>query len=824
VSISGVVQVGGEDFTWVGTTLTFVVAPPNGTRIQVRYTRAIPPADLASAVAAAEADRVATAADRVQTGLDRIATAADVVSAEADRVATAADAAATAADRVQTGSDAASTAADVVSAEAALAAALALTPASAYSLAAIAETSPGVGGASYPAAVKAVQIQHREPSYALPSTLRGKPFKIARLSKADIDSAGVYPARAVVRTADRFMPDGSTDATNGGYWVIADAVLCAEMFGQLHLNNTETTATLRAFHEMAYWTGRPGRWSGDAYTINGPLLDNNSRATGSLHITRDGPVTVTVAGGTTPMTAVIFARTTAISSITLDGAPMEINAATLAACGVQIGHDGGGSYANAGGHCKVRSITAKNLLAASGESAAAITIIGPYETYDVEDNHANNVNRAPNGLPIGGECKGIAVSEAKRACVMRRCTATNIYAQDDRDADAFAIFGPLASGTGYALGPLAGFEYCVASGAQGRTIKSQTAHTRVTELQASRGNSISGAVEIDAQYGSLEVDGAAVTITGAVGASYSVLAPQGQRPSPVPLYSRIERVSVASAVILPRMVAATRGANYARHSIFFANNSGSRTDDPAASLWDRGVIEISLTDARAASTLLDINAVDNVFPTLRPMYTYTGDNGTDPSDKLALRGHGNRNLLTVNGGGQAFLASISGTTISKFAAYTPGINPGFHQVFETWYVDWDTIQPGAVYDVNLATFTQANGPSGLPSSGYARVTTGQGERGWYTHFERQIEVLTTGQVFRKTLSNWNPSAPMSKGAAVADITATATSGSLPTANGSITIADAAAPTVLELLEYCRELEATQEALTASLRAAGVIAT
>jgi hypothetical protein len=105
VSISGVTQVGGEDFTWIGTTLTFVVAPPTGTRIQVRYTRAIPPADLAAAVAAAEADRVATAADRVQTGLDVIATAADVVSAEADRVATAADRAQTGLDRVQTGLD-----------------------------------------------------------------------------------------------------------------------------------------------------------------------------------------------------------------------------------------------------------------------------------------------------------------------------------------------------------------------------------------------------------------------------------------------------------------------------------------------------------------------------------------------------------------------------------------------------------------------------------------------------------------------------------------------------------------------------------------------
>lgn len=48
----------------------------------------------------------------------------------------------------------------------------------------------------------------------------------------------------------------------------------------------------------------------------------------------------------------------------------------------------------------------------------------------------------------------------------------------------------------------------------------------------------------------------------------------------------------------------------------------------------------------------------------------------------------------------------------------------------------------------------------------------------------------------------------------AAITATASSGTLPTANGSITIADATAPTAVELLEYSRELQAKIEALSA----------
>jgi hypothetical protein len=60
--------------------------------------------------------------------------------------------------------------------------------------------------------------------------------------------------------------------------------------------------------------------------------------------------------------------------------------------------------------------------------------------------------------------------------------------------------------------------------------------------------------------------------------------------------------------------------------------------------------------------------------------------------------------------------------------------------------------------------------------------------------------------------------------AIADITTTATTGTLPTADGSVTIADAAAPTVDELLEYCVELEAKLEAALAALRTVGVIAT
>lgn len=55
------------------------------------------------------------------------------------------------------------------------------------------------------------------------------------------------------------------------------------------------------------------------------------------------------------------------------------------------------------------------------------------------------------------------------------------------------------------------------------------------------------------------------------------------------------------------------------------------------------------------------------------------------------------------------------------------------------------------------------------------------------------------------------------------ITVSASSGSLPAADGSVTIADAATPTVVELLEYCRELEAKVETLLTALIATQIIA-
>jgi hypothetical protein len=65
--------------------------------------------------------------------------------------------------------------------------------------------------------------------------------------------------------------------------------------------------------------------------------------------------------------------------------------------------------------------------------------------------------------------------------------------------------------------------------------------------------------------------------------------------------------------------------------------------------------------------------------------------------------------------------------------------------------------------------------------------------------------------------------PVTQPSSVPDLTVT-TTGSLPTASGALIIANPAAPTNDELLEYCVELQGKLEALLSRLRSLGIIAT
>ncbi len=71
------------------------------------------------------------------------------------------------------------------------------------------------------------------------------------------------------------------------------------------------------------------------------------------------------------------------------------------------------------------------------------------------------------------------------------------------------------------------------------------------------------------------------------------------------------------------------------------------------------------------------------------------------------------------------------------------------------------------------------------------------------------------------LAFWGAS-PVNQPTAIGDLTVTASTGTLPTPNGSVTIANAASATTTELLEYCVELESKLEDVLDRLREVGLI--
>lgn len=69
--------------------------------------------------------------------------------------------------------------------------------------------------------------------------------RVVRTSYADIVSGG-YPAASYKRSTDRYMPDGSTDAVNGGYWLLMEKAVRPEMLGAVGDGSTDDTVAVQA--------------------------------------------------------------------------------------------------------------------------------------------------------------------------------------------------------------------------------------------------------------------------------------------------------------------------------------------------------------------------------------------------------------------------------------------------------------------------------------------------------------------------------------------------------------------------------------------------
>lgn len=72
------------------------------------------------------------------------------------------------------------------------------------------------------------------------------PGSAAWYRRATSIEAAAVPAAASMRTADRFLPDGSTDASTGGYWVLDEAIVDWRMLGVKGNGTDETTVAQTA--------------------------------------------------------------------------------------------------------------------------------------------------------------------------------------------------------------------------------------------------------------------------------------------------------------------------------------------------------------------------------------------------------------------------------------------------------------------------------------------------------------------------------------------------------------------------------------------------
>ena len=138
--------------------------------------------------------------------------------------------------------------------------------------------------------------------------------------------------------------------------------------------------------------------------------------------------------------------------------------------------------------------------------------------------------------------------------------------------------------------------------------------------------------------------------------------------------------------------------------------------------------------------------------------------------------------------------------------------------------------PGQDDDLLSTVFFRGKNDAGTPvETDYAAVegkivdaSDGTEDGGLSLQVQTAGAMTTQFEINGNTLSFFG-AAVAGQSANVADLSATATTGTLPTANGTMTIADAASPTNAELLEYCRELEAKVNSLLAFASAHGLMA-
>lgn len=123
-------------------------------------------------------------------------------------------------------------------------------------------------GSTIPAVVKRLQTQFYAPNYAVPGTLVGG----ATYRRASLTELTGYPALSYFRSVDRYLPDGTTNTTNGGYWLLDDATPNPYQFGAIGDNATDDAPELQAWGDFCGITRRGGYIPFGYYALGAQLV------------------------------------------------------------------------------------------------------------------------------------------------------------------------------------------------------------------------------------------------------------------------------------------------------------------------------------------------------------------------------------------------------------------------------------------------------------------------------------------------------------------------------------------------------------------------
>jgi hypothetical protein len=588
-------------------------------------------------------------------------------------------------------------------------------------------------------------------------TLAGTPY--VRTSLVDILAAG-YTAASYKRSADRFLPNGTTNATNGGYWLNAAQQLRPEQFG-LFTNRTVTTATLQAANDFAVRTGRPIHKRG-TYLVNGPCIPDVLYATGSYNLVLEDHVTLDMDAAATACINVLGVETTAPASHSITGASLTILAREKAARGVWFRH-----YGTRGGNVMFGApIRGFNLRAAAAFAIAACAVgtFGRFIDITGYGLEAEEVTRDA----AGGETNGLVFSQYEglvslytpRVAKIRigagtgdadgiKCVGYQPGADPQRRMGRVRIYGAI-------------FEDC-----QGRSYKDQTSgdsilYAPVFKRDGAVMTAISGSHEADFQFGGgLMLDatveykkGPGPGFASPLSATSDVFSFQ-QLQSDHPMYAAARNTTIMSDVQIPRIAVQIDAATAAESVTEIIGLTLIPTNGLTGSMTAEGILKVNLSTILSKSGDTTYRVKDVVGPNYWPLVGYEGASAANMSAKLIIDVGPADNPLGPDPAGNSRtrgFGRLAGTVVTRVKSFRHENLNGYYSLYgggapaDAWYLDFTALGVGSDFTVDIAAYDGAGAasvvnPPGWGATGYAHIFC-RGQR--FSAADKVVEVWKNG--------------------------------------------------------------------------------